>query len=397
MSVFSEAVRDMIKECRFVFSQDGVHLHGKDSANQVIVQYRLPAVLIRSDDQGNYRCDYPSIEVGLDTKIIAKCLGNVSCGDLVSFSISPEEDPDHLTIKCQNGQTGKRCSWSVITPDVLDDPVAHNPIEACGYNGEVVMSSLLFHDMMRDLTKSDANSIRVCCDGNRLVLVANGRHIKAAFEIRRGSEQAHFSYEQNPKDKWPVCECFSMTLLQKVAKAKAVAHEICIYLKPNFCIAFAYKTEIGTLSYIITPREDEEWMENPASRVMPAISDDIQGIQPRTKVGVCKKIQQNGQSATEKLNACAAKILHSTPSSTASASAASAIVVPSQLPATTISEYKRSREMIHKKEKGEEEDHSSDASTSSDESSSSSSSSGGEDDDSGAEEPQQKRGRKAVK
>jgi hypothetical protein len=289
ISGFSEAIRDMVKECRLAFAPDGVKMVGMDSAHIATVECKLPARLVCAEGSGTYGCSSGgnAIEVGIDTKIMAKCLSSVSCGDLVSFGVNLDEDPDHMTIKCQNPAIGKRCSWSIITPDMYEDPLVVPPIEQCGYNGEVSMSSLLFHDMMRDLTKSDATSVRICCDGERLVLVANGRHIRSSSEVLRGGDgdPRHFSYRRNPADRWPVCECFSMTFIQKVAKAKAVASTIHIYLKPNFAIAFTYGASIGTLTYIITPREDDEWMENPETRVMPALCDDIKGIQPRQRTG----------------------------------------------------------------------------------------------------------------
>jgi hypothetical protein len=148
---------------------------------------------------------------------------------------------------------------------------------------------MLFHEIMRDLDKSDAETIRVCCNGERLVLTANGRHVKAAFEVRRGRDPSQFAYQSKPTDRWPVCECYSMPFLRKVAKAKGVAANISIFLQPNFMIGFQYKTCIGNLSYMICPCEDEEWIENPVTRVMPPVCQDIVGIAPRTRMNSSKK------------------------------------------------------------------------------------------------------------
>jgi hypothetical protein len=279
LSGFSEAVRDLVKEARLVFALDGVELCGKDSANVLLVQYKLPSSLI-AGAEGAYRCS-DRIEVGIDTKIVAKCMSSASYGDSVSLSVDLEKDADHLTIRCHNSASGKRSVWTIITPVIPEDPIMLNSIESCGFNGEIKMSTLLFHEMMRDLTKSDAVSVRVCCDGNRLALVACGRNIRASFEVERGDSPSHFSYEPNPKDRWPVCECYAMMFLQKIAKAK-ISSSISIHLQPDFPIAFAFTTEIGKLSYIVSPREDEEWTENPSAKmVMPpgelAVSDQRHG------------------------------------------------------------------------------------------------------------------------
>jgi proliferating cell nuclear antigen PCNA len=291
LSGFHEAVRDFSREARLVFTPSGVRLYGRDSAKVVLVQYFLPADEICASGQGKYKCDVECIEVGIDTKIVANCLSSVACGDLVGLSVNMDEEPDRLIIRCQNPISGKRSRYDVIIPEILDDPIDRNPIESCGYNSEITMSSLLFHDMIRDLTKSDSPSVRVCCDGKRLVMFANGRHIKAVFEVKVGTDSSRFTYNPKKEDRWPVCECFSINFLQKVSKAKGVAQNISIFLQPNFPIAFAYKTDIGSLSFMITPRDDEEWTENPESRIMPDTSDDISGIVPRQRSNGSKKRQ----------------------------------------------------------------------------------------------------------
>lgn len=272
-------------------------MYGTDSANIVRVQYNLIADAIRFNNQGNYRCDANFIEVQIDTKIVASCLSGVSCGDLVGFSVDMDNEPDRLIIRCQNPLSGKRSCYRVIIPEPPEEPVSRESIESVGYNSELVMGSLLFHDMLRDLTKSDANTVRVCCDGNKLILSANGRHVKAAFEVRLGTDDSHFMYNPKPTDRWPVCESFSITFLQKVAKAKGVSQNISLYLKPNHPISFAYKTTIGSLNFTISPRDDDEWIENPSTRVMPASSDDIGGIIPRQRSNGSKK--RHGDSSSK--------------------------------------------------------------------------------------------------
>jgi hypothetical protein len=297
LSGFHESARDFCREACLAFTRDGVHLCGRDSAKVVLVQYTLPAKIIREDGQGKYSCDSDRIDVGIDTKIMASCLSSVACGDLVGFSVDMEKEPDRLIIRCQNKNSGKRSCYRVIIPEIADDLPNMTPIETYGYNAEICMSSMLFHDMLRDLTKSDSIDVRVCCDGSRLVLFANGRYIKAAFEVMIGTDPSRFRYEGRPGDRWPVCECFSINFLQKVAKAKGVAQDIHIYLQPNFPIAFAYETPLGSLSFMISPRNDAEWTENPDARTMPAPSDDICGIVPRQKSNGSKKRQPAATAA----------------------------------------------------------------------------------------------------
>ena len=286
LSGFHEAVRDFCREARLIFSADGVKLVGQDSAKVVLVQYLLPVSRIDIPGQGKYRCQGGNIEVGIDTKIVASCLSTVAWGDIVGISIDLDDDPDRLVIRSQNPVAGKRSLFKVIVPELAEDCLTCKQIESCGYNGEIVMNSTLFHDMVRDLKKSEATSVRVCCDGKTLSMVANGRHIKSSFNVLCGTGPGHFQYTPRQQDRWPVCECFSMGFVEKVSKAKAVADNISIFLQQNFPVAFTYNSPLGALSFIISAVEDEEWSRNPETRVMPSPVDDITDIEPRSKLAV---------------------------------------------------------------------------------------------------------------
>ena len=283
LSGFAEAARDACKEGRLVFARDYVQILGSDSAQTVFFTFKLSKGNIMANGEGKYHCTSSNIEVGVDTRMLASCLSGVSVGDLVGFEVDTENDPDRLTIRCQNPQTGKKACWRVLTPELPEDSFSRDSIDQLAYNNEIVVSSLLFHDMLRDLTKSDATDISICCDGERLVLVANGRNIRADYELHKGKDPSNFQYTPKSSDRWPVIECFAMSLLQKVSKAKSVAPFISICLQPNFPVSFSYKTAIGTMTHLITPRENEEWLENPDSRCMPPRTSEIKGIPQRQR------------------------------------------------------------------------------------------------------------------
>lgn len=311
LSSMHESIRDFIREGSITFTPTGVQLHGRDSAKIVIVRYNIDADLVRKDGKGKYECTVPLIRIGINAKLVAVCLRSVSNGDLVRFVVDQEKMPDKLTIMCQNKSTGKKSCFNIVTPDVEEDPMANSVFESFGfgYNSPIEMTSALFHDMMRDLAKTfmceyrpDDKAMRVCCDGNRMVLIANGKLINSAFEVMRGDASAstganvsaatssttkdalaqqqqpagYFKYTPDVNtDRWPVCERFSLPLFQKVAKAKGVSNCIQIRLQPSFPIIITYKTSIGTLSYIITIKDDPEWISNPSSRKMPGVLEDI--------------------------------------------------------------------------------------------------------------------------
>lgn len=311
-----ESLRDFVREAVMYFTPAGLKLHGRDSAKVVIVRYSITAEDVAADGLGVYQCSKPMIAVGIDTKIVAVCLSNVASGDTVRFSVDPDKEPDRLVIVCQNKKTGKKTCYNVVTPDIedADDPLARAVIETMNYNNPVRMSSTLFHEMMRDLSKTylceyrpDDKAVRVCCDGQRLVLVAQGKLISSSFEVVRDTGKAsssstadrdssmvggedgdeedegspvqvsakgRFGYDPRPADRWPVCERFAIAFFQKVAKAKNVSPEISIAMQPSFPIICTYTAGIGTISYIISFKDDEEWIAHPDQRRMPPAVED---------------------------------------------------------------------------------------------------------------------------
>lgn len=297
LGAMHESLRDFVREAVMYFTPAGLRLHGRDSAKVVIVRYNIKAEDVAADGSGVYQCNSPSIAVGIDTKIVAVCLSNVSSGDTVRFSVDPQKEPDKLVIVCQNKRTGKKTCYHVVTPDIedADDALAKAVIETMNYNNSITMSSTLFHEMMRDLSKTylceyrpDDKAVRVCCDGQRLVLVAQGKLISSSFEVVRdvptavddddsgcgSGSRGKFAYEPRASDRWPVCERFAIAFFQKVAKAKNVSPEISISMQPSFPIICSYTSPIGTISYIISFKDDEEWIAHPEERKMPPAVED---------------------------------------------------------------------------------------------------------------------------
>lgn len=318
---FAEALKDSVKECLMTYSPAGVFIHGADGAQTVQAQCDLPASLVCADGQGTYEFVAPSVPevaplaaapkaedesceeaaaaaaaapvsapaappvivVGMDTKMVSKCLSNVACGDLVSFGVDTVRDPEFMSIVCQGNASGRSNFARVVMPDDNGEtPAPFDSTFLAAYNGEITVSSMLFHDTMRDLCKSDWDVVRVYCDGERLVFVADGNQLKSSSEMRRGSEARHFRYEPKPGDSWPVAEAYPISYFQKVAKAKGVAPNVSILLRAGYPIVFRYRTSIGTLGFFVSPQERDE-DEDPALSRMPPPHPDIVGVLPRTR------------------------------------------------------------------------------------------------------------------
>lgn len=289
LSGFHEVARDFCREMCLLFASDGVHLFGANNTNTVVVQYHVLKSLLAKGEQGTYQSSGTDVIAGINTKLVANCLSSVAFGDLVSFTVKNASVIDRFEIRCQNPLNGKCVFYSIVSPDIPINTEVRRDFSQMGYNSEIRMSSALFHDMLRDLSKSDAEIVRMCCDGTRLVLQARGVHINAAFDVVSGPSDSHFQISPHNTDRWPVCLCFSIDYLQRISKAKNVASHIYIYMKPDFPATFAYKTAIGELHFTVTFRDDPATLEMFDATHMPPPHNPILSVQPRERGTITKR------------------------------------------------------------------------------------------------------------
>jgi hypothetical protein len=256
-----ESMRDFVSEVRLSFRRDGIELLGQDKAHVVLVRYILPAKKIRdTGGQYMYEASAPAVEVGIKTKLVANSAKCASPGDMVSMGVDPEI-PGRLVFTCQNG--AKMSRWEIVTPELPEDIVDPDTIDAVQYSGSVTMSSALFHDMIRDLSTADAMTVKLCCDGQRLILSTEGLMTRVSFEVADGQQQQQqnkltASFDKKSATEWPVCESYALTFLQRIAKAKNICSKVTIFLKPGYPAAFVYNSPIGSFTYIVMPRDEED-------------------------------------------------------------------------------------------------------------------------------------------
>lgn len=267
-----ESMRDFVNEVALAFKKEGIELMGYDKARVVLVRYALPAKRIR-ETGGTYEHNADGVvKVGIKTKFISTVLKCSSPGDTVSIGVYPNV-PGRIVLTVQNG--AKYTKWEIVTPDVPDDDMLDDDaIDTQKYSGAITMSSTLFHDMIRDLATARDPSlpepviVKLCCDGARLVLSSEGLMARVAFEVtdcRASTDgKATASFAKNDEGAWPVCESFVITFLQRIAKAKNLCSRITMHVRPDFPAAFVYDSPIGTLTYIVVPRDDDVEKKMPA-------------------------------------------------------------------------------------------------------------------------------------
>ena len=303
-----ESIRDYISECRLIFRPETVEFVGQDSAKVVVFRYIIQAKSIRTIG-GVYEFDSSkNIEVSVKTRSIAAHLRCSSPRDTITFEIDPNI-PDKLIFKVQNSEKDSRVEIVLPVPDgPTADTEEYNQFR---WNGVVTMSSSLFHDMIRDLSAADPYPplVHLYCDGYVFQFTANGFQSKVVFTVSDQSESQHqqqqlaavvpkkegepaaaglsrsdreeeeekvgekgdqtaaaasagVQFRRAGSNGWPVSASYPISFMQRVIKAKNVCSKISICVREDYPIAFVYHTQIGILTYIITPRVEEDVMDS---------------------------------------------------------------------------------------------------------------------------------------
>ncbi|MDR3540946.1 MAG: hypothetical protein P4L69_08320 [Desulfosporosinus sp.] len=278
-----ESVRDYITEVRIIFREAGLEFVGQDKAHLVVFRYVIIAKNIKAVG-GSYEFDSPNpIEVCVKTRAIAAHLRCSSPRDIISFEIDPNV-PDRLIFNVQNRDKISRAEIVLPIPD--DPEVNVEEFNSLKWYGAVTMSSALFHDMIRDLSSADPNPplVTLTCDGYIFTLTADGLMSRVTFtvtdkqvppskKIKKEEEEEEEHSEGEVQDdlsnggvlfrrsavsQWPVTATYPIAFMQRVAKAKNVCSKISILLRAEYPVAFVYDSQIGVLTYIISPRTEED-------------------------------------------------------------------------------------------------------------------------------------------
>jgi proliferating cell nuclear antigen PCNA len=252
-----ESLRDFVHECSLRFNPAGMEIIGHDRANVIAISYVLPASRFK-ETGGSYECP-STVEVGIKTKLMATCLKCSTIGDVVSLGIEPDT-PGRIVVICRN--VSKVSRWEIVTP-ILSDDEERITSQGLEFSGSITLPTNLFHEMVRDLTTADVDTVRLYCDGARLLMIADGPMTKMTFELHSGDHRGNTKFEEGKdiaagRAKWPVDELYPLIFLQKIAKAKNICNRITIHLRPNFPAAFVYDSSIGILTYLVAPRVDAD-------------------------------------------------------------------------------------------------------------------------------------------
>ena len=188
-----DPIKALGREAIMFFTERGLEVNSQDHAGCILTRYIIPAENIRktggeysyfnSHWDLNTKTSPPPIIVAVDATQMSSCLRYITSGDTWTLSWT-EENPSKVTMTCANGHRNGRRRWDVNTIDPQDIMSEQRKLlDRSSYSASVIFRSYLLHEMIRDLSISDALRVRIDCDGHRLVLSTEGPLIRAQYEV----------------------------------------------------------------------------------------------------------------------------------------------------------------------------------------------------------------------
>jgi hypothetical protein len=305
-----ESIKDYIHECRLFFRENNMEFVGNDRANRVVFRYIIQKDAVEKLG-GTYEFIVSSsegtttivpIEVFIKTKTLATFLRCSSQKDTISFEIDAIKRPNVLVFEVWNASgVSTHAEISLPLPDSGSSSPSSMDVEqynSARWVSAVTMPSAKFHEIVRNLVAADPDPalIHLYYDGEILKFSTAGllsrvsctvatdkqyapkplplARIKGEDEeeeedpstttttaAKKKTMSSSGIYCKNTKQSaghFPIEASYHINFIQRVVKAKGVCSRITIYMRKKFPVAFVYFTQIGVLSYMISPSEEEE-------------------------------------------------------------------------------------------------------------------------------------------
>jgi hypothetical protein len=273
-----ETLKDFGQEGALFFRADGVEIVGLDHAEVVDPRFYISAQAVVKRG-GSYRPPQPhgtEIRLGIRNKAVAAILKRFAQGDRLTIGARPGSRREFY-VACRG--KGKSFEAEIVTPDVSTINVIPKAMrDATQYKCVATMGSQAFHGMIGDLATSDSTTITFECS-NRLTLRMHGEGLFSKSSVAIGGveeeeeeddEEAAAAAVAGTKATvsctTPVTASFATNHLQRISKAKNISGRMTIRISSNGPGLFEYESAIGTLSYLVTQRNEDD-IDDPRMRL----------------------------------------------------------------------------------------------------------------------------------
>lgn len=244
-----EAIKELCKDVRFDFNENGIALQAMDNSHVALV-----AMLLKESAFQMYRCDR-SVSVGVNVESVVRIFK--TCGNDDIVTIKKEEDSDTLLFSFENCEQERYSSFEL---KLIDIDCEHLGIPESAYKCVVQMPTIELQKICRDLKEfgetvqisvADKEGISFSVNGD----IGNGSVRLKTRETEKNSDKVVVNVEE------PVTLAFALRYLNFFTKATPLADSVTIHISKDLPIVVDYELndshEKGYLRYYLAPKIDE--------------------------------------------------------------------------------------------------------------------------------------------
>lgn len=233
-----EALKDVLTECVWTFSNTGVKVLAMDPSHQVLCQLRLDA-----DKFDHYHCP-EMLRLGINMIHFHKLIKTMTNSDVLVLFVD-ERDTGRLGIRIENQDKNTVTTYRFAFIDLDDEDVDLPPAH---FSSVISISSIDLSKLLRDM-HCISESVELKSIGNQLILTCKGE-FASQQTIIGGACQPNESDTETEV----VQGVFSLKYLALFTKCTTLSQQVEIYIKNDFPLVLALNcASLGVIRLALCP------------------------------------------------------------------------------------------------------------------------------------------------
>lgn len=241
-----ESIRDLVKNCNFDCSEEGISLQAMDDSHIALVSFKLGVEAFST-----YRCDR-NIPLGINVESLMKVLRSGNNDDVLT--LRAEDQGSTLNLIFEDSTQDRISEYSLKLMEIDQESMA---IPETDYKVTITMPSAEFQRICRDMNVlSESVKIEVTKDGVRFSadgeIGAGSIHLKPKTNLEDESKSVKIEVED------PVTLSFNLKYLLFTCKSGSLANVVTLNLSPDIPILIKYKLPAGHVQFFLAPKIDDD-------------------------------------------------------------------------------------------------------------------------------------------
>ncbi|KAK9376146.1 proliferating cell nuclear antigen, N-terminal domain-containing protein [Lipomyces chichibuensis] len=240
-----EAVRELVQDCNFDCTENGLALQAMDTSHVSLV-----SLLLTADGFSEYRCDR-NLALGINLVSLTKILRCGNNEDILTLEAG--DSADSLVVRFENTQQDRMSEYALKLMDIDQE---HLGIPETEYAASITMPSTEFQRICRDM-QSISESITIDCTKGGVRFTCEGDIGNGSVTLKPNSSADKPELCTKIDLSEPVSLTLSTKYLLNFCKATGLSQQVTLKLADENPILVEYPLSAGHLRFYLAPKLDE--------------------------------------------------------------------------------------------------------------------------------------------